>query len=110
MMDLTNRTIEDVLVEVFESKNLWIIIICCFLVGLAVGAILMMLYFTKIRYYSLKNELDSVKATLTQAENERNEYKAKFEDARTRIEELQSIEFAHLAISSDPVPLPPRQN
>ena len=104
-MDVTDRTIEQVLVELLQSENLWLIMLCCFLVGLAIGSILMILYFTKIRYYSLKNELEIKKTTLAQAEHER-----KFEDVQNRIELFQNMEYARLATDSDIVPLPSSQN
>jgi|InofroStandDraft_1065614.scaffolds.fasta_scaffold144167_1 uncharacterized membrane-anchored protein YhcB (DUF1043 family) len=109
-MDVTDRTIEQVLVELLQSENLWLIMLCCFLVGLAIGSILMILYFTKIRYYSLKNELEIKKTTLAQAEHERDEYKQKFEDVQNRIELFQNMEYARLATDSDIVPLPSSQN
>jgi len=100
-MDVTDRTIEQVLVELLQSENLWLIMLCCFLVGLAIGSILMILYFTKIRYYSLKNELEIKKTTLAQAEHERDEYKQKFEDVQNRIELFQNMEYARRATVSD---------
>lgn len=107
-MDVTDRTIEQLLVDVLQSGNLWLIMLCCFLIGLAIGATLMSLYFTKIRYCNLENELKDTKETLTQAENERDEYKKKFEDAQSRTEHLQGMEYARLATESDIAPLPPR--
>ena len=109
-MDVTDRTIEQVLVELFQSGNLWLIMLCCFIVGFIIGAVLIALYFTKIRYYSLKNELESSKAALTQAEHERDEYKEKFEDIKARIEHYQGMEYARLATAPDIVPLPSSQN
>ena len=106
-MDVTDRTIEQVLVELLQSENLWLIMLCCFLVGLAIGSILMILYFTN---YSLKNELEIKKTTLAQAEHERDEYKQKFEDVQNRIELFQNMEYARLATDSDIVPLPSSQN
>lgn len=106
-MDVTDRTIEQVLVEVLQSRNILLIALCCFLAGLAIGAILTILYFTKLRYYSLENELKDTKKTLTQVENELEEYKQKFEDAQNRVEQYQSMEYARLATEPDTVPLPP---
>lgn len=109
-MDITDRTIEQVLVELLQSENLWLIMLCCFLVGLAIGFVLTMLYFTKIRYYSLKNELENAKTELTQVKHERDEYKQKFEDTQNRIKRFQDMEYARLATESDIAPLPSSQN
>lgn len=106
-MDVTDRTIEQVLVEVFQSRNLLLIALGCFVIGLALGAIVMILYFTKLRYYSLENELKNTKKTLTQVESERDEYRKKFEDAQNRAEQYQSMEYARLATEPDAVPFPP---
>lgn len=106
-MDVTDRTIEQVLDEVFNSGNILLIALCCFIIGLALGAFGMFLYFTKLRYYSLENELKNTKKTLTQVESERDEYKQKFEAAQNRAEHYQSMEYARLATEPDAVPVPP---
>lgn len=109
-MDVTERTLEQVLIDVLQSGNLRLIMLCSFLVGLAIGAVLVALYFTKIRYYSLMNELKQAKDKLTQAEHKRDKYKDELEDLKTHTKDFQDAEYARLATKPDVVLLPPDED
>lgn len=106
-MDVTDRTIEQVLVDVLQSGNFPLIIACSFLVGLIVGFVLASFYFVKVRYYCLENELKNTKKALLHIESERDMYKKKFENAQSQTEYSQGMEYARLAVESDTAPLPP---
>lgn len=104
-MDLTDRTIEDVLVDLLGRGNQWLIMLCCVVVGFVAGVLLTAVYFNKIRQYNLKNELTATKDALAKAEEECKEYKEKYEAEKVRAKSARDMEYAQLALSPDAVPL-----
>lgn len=103
-MEVTDRTLEQVITDLLDSNDTRLIVIACILVGLVIGVLVTILYYSKIRYYSLEKELADSKAALKQVENERNEYKEKYERERTRAECGRNLEYALLARNSDQIP------
>lgn len=109
-MQVTDKTFMQLFKEVLASGIPWRIMLCCFLIGFAIGAVLVWLYFEKLRYYNLIKELEQEKTKLTQAEHERDEYKKKYEDLKNRTKYLQDAEYARLATEPDVVLLPPDED
>lgn len=104
-MGVTDRTLEDILMELLGSSDTRFIVIGCFLLGLIIGIALTGLYFSKLKYYKLKKDLADTKSVLEKISNERDEFKKKYEDGQKYLEDARDLEYAVLAIGSDEIPL-----
>lgn len=109
-INITDKSIEEILKELFQSGNPGIIMLACIVVGFVIGAVLIWLYCTKIRQYKLQNELTDAKAELNQVKHDCEEYKAKYEQAKELADHYRDMEYAQLAIRSSPMPLPPESD
>lgn len=105
-MDITDQTIEDVLVTAANRGQLPMIVLG-FIVGVIIGALLTVLYFRKFKYYKLINDLNTLKSALSAAESARDDFKAKYAAEKARSEKFRDAELAHLATAPDSTPLPP---
>ena len=79
-MDLTDKTWEDIFKILIESGNVGILIAVA-IAGLALGWLITWFYFTRIRYYQLKNDLSAAReeiktkqVALDAAQNKCKEY------------------------------------
>lgn len=80
-MDITDRTLEEVFTSLVKSGELGrLIAIACIFAFL--GWLITWLYFTKIRYYKLENELSMAQQNLISKQ-------AEFDGAQVQIQELQ---------------------
>lgn len=113
-MDVSNRTVEDVLIEVLESGNLKIIGVLIFILGFIAGAFIMWLYCKKIRHHQLENkvsdaerELEQLKKDCKKCEGELKESREKLAMAEELLKGFEDKMYAKLACGKDAVPLPP---
>ena len=104
-MEVTDRTLEEILKELLGSSDTLFIVIGCFLLGLIIGIVLTALYFSKLKYYKLKNDLADTKLVLEKTSNERDEFRKKYEEGKKYFEDARGLEYAELALDPDVVPL-----
>lgn len=106
-MNLTDRTIEDILVELVGKGEMVRLIIFCIvalILGILTGWFFTQLYYNKFKYIQLKNKVNEAEQSKKQAENrlsELNEEYTELEEKYKGLKHLRDRYYASFATKPD---------
>ena len=95
-MDLTDRTLEDIFTALADSGGIGLII-ATLIVEIALGALLVSLYYRKIKILQLRNELRSAKSEAERLQA----YEKRCNELEKSIEDLTGRLYTGLALEPD---------
>lgn len=87
MMDITDKTLEDVFTSLVESGELGRLIAVAVIFAF-LSWLITWLYFTKIRYYKLENDLSTAKQHLANKQTELDDAQEQLQNVREKYDEL----------------------
>lgn len=108
MLDVTNKTWEEIFKEIVLTHGQIGIIIVIGIIALLLGGGIVWFYLTKIKYVSVNTELEQLKQEngqltkkLNEADNKNDDLESKIKQLQTETQDIQEYRFARKAIKPD---------
>lgn len=100
-MEITDRTLEDVIIQAIESGKLAWILIIGLIVGFLLGLGLASLYFSKFRYVVLTNNLETEKEDRMRIQTELDMLNNKYSQLLSDVQKADTRLYAYYATQKD---------